>query len=302
MTRAALGRFALIIAGLAATGAIVWLVGPVLAFGEWRPLQPAYTRWVVIGAIGLGALGYGLWRVRRSVRTNRSLIAGLAVSPGAADSAAIAKRFDEALAHLARRRAGGQRLLYELPWYIIIGAPGAGKTTALANSGLDFGAEASAVRGVGGTRHCDWWFAREAVLIDTAGRFTTQDSDREADRAGWAGFMSLLREHRPQQPINGAIVAVSASELLLADAAAQAELAKNLRERLEELRAQLGIRFPIYVLVTKTDLVAGFDELFADYDRARREQVWGVTLPYNEGAPGPASVRSRPNSRHSNGV
>src|SRR5678809_1739494 len=71
------------------------------------------------------------------------------------------------------------RYLYELPWYLIIGAPGSGKTTALRHSGLKFPladvAGEDAIRGVGGTRNCDWWFTDQAVLIDTAGRFTTQD-------------------------------------------------------------------------------------------------------------------------------
>ncbi|BAN96200.1 type VI secretion protein IcmF [Plautia stali symbiont] len=49
--------------------------------------------------------------------------------------------------------------LYQLPWYVMIGAPGAGKTTALLNAGLEFPLTDSlgkeAVRGVGGTRNCD---------------------------------------------------------------------------------------------------------------------------------------------------
>ena len=50
-----------------------------------------------------------------------------------------------------------------------------------------------AVAGVGGTRLCDWWFTENAVLIDTAGRYTTQDSDAAVDRAGWDAFLDLLK-------------------------------------------------------------------------------------------------------------
>ena len=57
---------------------------------------------------------------------------------------------------------------------VLVAPPGAGKTTALVNSGLKFplsrGATPAAVAGVGGTRYCDWWFTEDAVLIDTAGR------------------------------------------------------------------------------------------------------------------------------------
>ena len=78
-----------------------------------------------------------------------------------------------------------------------------------------------AVAGVGGTRLCDWWFTREAVLIDTAGRYTTQDSDAAVDRAGWEAFLDLLRRTRPRQPLNGVIVAIALSDI----AGASAELA-----------------------------------------------------------------------------
>ena len=89
--------------------------------------------------------------------------------------------------------------LASLPWYMFIGPPGAGKTTALVNSGLKFpladtAVGRSAVRGVGGTRNCDWWFTDEAVLIDTAGRYTTQDSQAAVDSAAWLGFLQAAEE------------------------------------------------------------------------------------------------------------
>ena len=83
---------------------------------------------------------------------------------------------------------------------MIIGPPGSGKTTLLSNSGLEFPLADrfgnAAVRGVGGTRSCDWWFTSEAILLDTAGRYTTQDSDESADSAGWVEFLTLLKRHR----------------------------------------------------------------------------------------------------------
>src|SRR5262249_19672482 len=122
-------------------------------------------------------------------------------------------RFQEAVDVLKRTN------VEKLPWYICIGAPGSGKTTALVNSGLEFllpkPEGPAALAGGGGTRNCDWWFADQAVLIDTAGRYTTQDSDARADAAAWHGFLAMLKESRPQQPLNGAFVTVSVSDLLL---------------------------------------------------------------------------------------
>jgi type VI secretion system protein ImpL len=198
----------------------------------------------------------------------------------------LSKRFSDAAQLLRKSRfkgASGSRALYQLPWYIIIGPPGAGKTTALINSGLEFPlAEAygkGALGGVGGTRNCDWWFTNEAVLIDTAGRYTTQDSHRSADSSAWRNFLQLLKKYRPRQPINGAIVAVSLQDLLMQTGEQRAQQAKLIRARIDELQEQLGLHFPVYLLFTKCDLVAGFSEFFASLSAAEREQVWGVTFP-----------------------
>ena len=115
---------------------------------------------------------------------------------------------------LLRKASGKRGALYEQPWYVIIGPPGAGKTTALLNAGLNFpladaDRAAARVAGVGGTRLCEWWFTEDAVLIDTAGRYTTQDSDAAVDKAGWDTFLGLLKRTRPKQPLNGVIVAIA---------------------------------------------------------------------------------------------
>ena len=60
---------------------------------------------------------------------------------------------------------------------------------------------------------CDWWFTDDAVLIDTAGRYTTQDSDAAVDKAGWDAFLDLLKRTRPRQPLNGVIIAIAMSDI-----------------------------------------------------------------------------------------
>ena len=177
---------------------------------------------------------------------------------------------------------GKGREIEELPWYVMIGAPGSGKTTALLNAGLRLPLytrdNSPSVPGVGGTRNCEWWFSDEAVLLDTAGRYTTQESDRKADAAAWRGFLGLLTKFRPARPLNGALVTVSVMDLLLWTKPERAKYSAHVRMRLSEMYAALNARFPIYVLVTKTDMLAGFTEFFGDLDSAGRAQVWGTTF------------------------
>ncbi len=293
--------------GVLAAATLVWFVGPLVAVAGVVPLAGEPARWVAIVALALAVAGRAAWRAARNARRNQGLLENLVAdartppsTPGAKEVAVIGRRFEQAVALLRRSRIGGRRawlaalmgrpFVYELPWYIIIGAPGAGKTTALVNSGLEFPlADAvgqKVIRGIGGTRHCDWWFASEAVLIDTAGRYTTHDSDRAADRAAWLGFLDLLVRYRPRRPINGVLLTLSVGDLLSASPERLRAHAGELRERIEELHTHLGIAFPVYVMVTKCDLLAGFMEFFADFDKDERSQVWGVTFPYEPGASG----------------
>jgi type VI secretion system protein ImpL len=268
--------------------ASVWFLGPLVAFGDWRPLGDFGARAIAVAALAGAALlvvVLVLWRRRaRERRLSAEIVQAAPAAPGAAASAEVDQlraKLTAALAQLRRSKLGRGHL-YQLPWYVVIGPPGAGKTTAIVNSGLQFplGADAgkAAIGGVGGTRNCDWWFTNDAVLIDTAGRYTTQESDAGADNAAWVGFLGLLKKYRTRQPINGAIVAISLSDLTLQDAAMRGAHARAIHARLKELRDRLGIRFPVYVLFTKADLIAGFSEFFEGLSKEEREQVWGFTF------------------------
>ena len=173
------------------------------------------------------------------------------------------------------RGRGGRSALYALPWYMMIGPPAAGKTTAIKNSGLDFpfGADRE-IQGVGGTRNCDWWFSNSAILLDTAGRYTTEEDDREE----WIAFLDMLKRNRKRQPINGVLVAISIADVLNANDQELEWHAKNIRKRTDELIQRLEVRFPIYLVFTKCDLISGFVEFFEDMSRVQRQQIWGSTF------------------------
>lgn len=200
-----------------------------------------------------------------------------------ADLDVLRARMREAVKTIKRSRLGqrtGSAALYELPWYIVIGNPAAGKSTAVVKSGLAFpfaDKAGSVVQGIGGTRNCDWFFTSEGILLDTAGRYSVH----EEDRSEWLGFLGLMKRHRPRAPINGILIAASVAELSQVSADAAIQLAKHLRQRVQELTETLEVFAPVYLLFTKADLIAGFAEFFEDRDRAERERVWGATLPYD---------------------
>ncbi|MCC6535877.1 MAG: type VI secretion system membrane subunit TssM [Burkholderiales bacterium] len=282
---------------VAAVALVIWFIGPAIAVFDVRPLERAAVRAIVIFAVAGVWLGIELGRLIAARQANKKLLegiagagSGLAAAPDKSveEVALLRQRFEEAAGVLKKAkfsgRGGESQFLYQLPWYVFIGAPGSGKTTALINSGLRFavgeGADGHAVKGVGGTRNCDWWFTEEAVLLDTAGRYTTQESEQKTDAAAWLGFLDLLKKHRPRRPLNGAIITVSVSDLLSWSEAERIRYCDAVRQRVQELYSRLGVRFPLYVMVTKCDLLAGFNEFFATYGRDERAQVWGMTFPH----------------------
>jgi type VI secretion system protein ImpL len=172
------------------------------------------------------------------------------------------------------RPGGGKAALYALPWYLFIGPPGAGKTTAITQSGLNFPVGTDRVRGVGGTRNCDWFFTDQAILLDTAGRYVTEAEDQEE----WLAFLETLKKHRKERPINGVLVGIALDELAGASSDEVERHAETIRARIDELIKHLGLRFPVYLLFTKADLLQGFVEFFGEFARKEREAIWGATL------------------------
>jgi len=283
------------LAGAVAIIMLIWMLGPLLQISGHNPLASERNRILaalIVLAIFVVYILIKSWRTRRK---NRKMAEDLAATEKDAaqiqteeEVATLTKLFDQALGELKKAKLGKGKgeTLYQLPWYVIIGPPGSGKTTALINSGLNFPLAkrlgTNKIKGIGGTRNCDWWFTDHAVLLDTAGRYTTQDSHQDVDSAAWMKFLDLLKKHRKQRPINGIMVAISLSDLMQKSEAERAAEAITIRQRIQELHERLGIRFPIYVLFTKADLIAGCMEFFDDLSKEERVQVWGMTFPLDD--------------------
>ncbi|MGF6346340.1 type VI secretion system membrane subunit TssM [Variovorax sp. W2I14] len=291
--------------GVAALCLLLWQAGPLLDIGAAKPLASVGVRVAIIGAILLLYALYWLYRFWQALRNNEDLLAkvlSFGKDAGKDETAkeeikTVTAAVQRALAQLKglrgrgglRRLFEGNRHLYELPWYMVIGSAGAGKTTALLNAGLQFplarqmgnASKRVVFKSEGGTMHCDWWFANEAVFIDTAGRYTTQERNPTTDPIEWRAFLGLLRKHRTRAPLNGVIVTLDAAELLTMTEMERAEHASLVHDRLTDLRQELGIRFPVYVVVTKMDLLRGFSEYFQSLTGEGRMQAWGFALPFH---------------------
>ncbi|MBK4783319.1 MAG: type VI secretion system membrane subunit TssM [Pantoea sp. Pent] len=292
--------------GVTALSCVLWMLGPLWSWGYTRPLEPVFPRQLAVGLLYFCWVLFqfipAIWRgwFNSKLLNRLQEMSHEEASDRQATETLLTQRFSEAALRLKRTQFGRRHqkswlarfqnhYLYQLPWYVMIGAPGAGKTTALLNAGPEFPLTDSlgkeAVRGVDGTRHCDWWFTDSAVLIDTAGRYALQESQRARDGAEWHNLIKLLKRYRTRQPINGVIMTISVADLLTDSAEARHAQASALRSRMVELHQQTGIHFPVYVMVTKTDLLKGFMSFYGNLSKPQRDAIWGFTFPWEPGKP-----------------
>ncbi|WP_054031045.1 type VI secretion protein IcmF/TssM N-terminal domain-containing protein [Desulfatitalea tepidiphila] len=240
---------------------------------------------LLIGLIGLtlGALVVRKILLRRReqmfvhevIAQDESIQRGLA--PAEQDTAKeLQARWKEAIEALRKshlRKYGNP--LYVLPWYMVIGESGSGKTTAIKSARLSSPfAEVSHTSGISGTRNCDWWFFEQAIILDTAGRYALP-VDEGRDKDEWQKFLTLLARFRKREPLNGLVVTVAADRLAQATVEALQEDGRNIRRRIEELTRVLGARSPVYVMVTKCDLIQGASQFCSQLPEEALNQAMG---------------------------
>ncbi|MGI9499967.1 MAG: type VI secretion system membrane subunit TssM, partial [Geminicoccaceae bacterium] len=293
-------RWLLLLIGLLCIGTLIWFLGPLIHIGDLRPLESMTARLSMIVILvvlwGMNNLRLAYQDRRRSQEINAELVGSndKLADPDhrkalAEEIGAMTRGFEHIARRLKRVSQGGigdKRGLYQLPWYLVLGQPAAGKTTLLQKSGLRFSLIAAkdqqSSRAVEG-RYCQWWLADEAVIVDTAGRHALQNSTPTVDRLAWQKLVALLQKHRPRQPINGIILVVSMADLLTSDHNQRLANADAIRNRLQELSLEFKHSIPVYCVITKCDQVAGFVEFFRNLDRKSKEQVWGITFGLEDG-------------------
>ena len=177
---------------------------------------------------------------------------------------------------LARGRKAAESL-YAVPWILMLGPAGSGKTAALESSGVEFPYVTgdSRRRGMGDPEAgCNYWFARDAVVLDLDGRIALEEEAYEV----FKGFLDQLKRARRERPLDGIVVTVSVRDVLDRSPEQVKLLAEKLRQRFDAMIRCFEIRFPIYVLFTNSDQIVGFSEFFGSFRSRDRAQVWGATI------------------------
>ncbi|WP_439865080.1 type VI secretion system membrane subunit TssM [Pseudomonas antarctica] len=262
---------------------LVWCIGPLLAVDDYRFWQGATARLVTISALLLlwglamalvgGRRTAGLVRPENSVRDQQ-------LGWVEDEQKQVRGRFKEAVDVLKtaqRYAAHTARWRNDLPWYVLIGEQGSGKTQLLAAGGLALPLDRVEASQQGDTAHCEWYFADEGVLIDTPGRYLTQPDSR-VDAEGWKTLLNLLRLRRRIRPLNGVVVALSVDTLLSSNEHDLDHHARHVHSRLQDIQQTLRMDVPIYLVLTQADRLPGFCEFFDASPTEDADSVLGQRL------------------------
>ena len=276
------GLFSLV--ALLVIGALIWFGGDYFGFAIRVRIM------VLVAVLAIWLVLYLIQRVlavRRAMRIEAMLRAqassGQVVQTSASPTDSMQTQFRQGVEALRATRAGKSAVL-KMPWFLVMGPPGAGKTTAIRESGLNFpfvGLGHRANAAAGATRSLDWWYADHAVFLDAAGSYI---SDRKR-HAEWLSLIRLLSRTGRARPVDGVVLVVSIAELVALEEDRISDHAQNLRDRIDELSARLVMTFPIHLVFSHCDQLHGFSDFFAHFTSEQRGQAWGCTLDWQDVGP-----------------
>lgn len=207
------------------------------------------------------------------------------IEQGGSSGLALKVSFARAMRAL-RRHVTRRDYRYRLPWFLLVGEERSGKTTLLSDSGmkLPLGRPAEQLHGV--RQGVSWFFFDRGVVLDVAGELVLRSDCETSNARAWATLARLLQKHRPERPIDGVVLTIPCTDLI-----AGRQLAPDQRARIEQkatclyrklwqAQKQLGMSFPVYVVVTKCDQVPGFQGFSRELPPRLRDEMFGWSAPY----------------------
>lgn len=271
--------------------ALVWWIGPLIAIGVYRPFGWLALRQSLVVLILL----WGFWPLLGRCWTWLAMgTRWLAPTPRSRTFDAIGGRLRDLDRQLLARWQRQPRRRFArwrgklrrehrgfLPWLLVLGAVGSGKTSLVAHAaaqGRGRRAE-NAWREGARTADVEAWLTEDAVWFDTSGRWTLRDNLDEEGFSAWTRLLRGLRGMRAAPVLNGVVLCVDVRSLLDSSLEVRKRLAEAMRGRLGELSDTLSQPLQVYLALTGLDQIEGAITLLSGMSSLQWSHGLGLSLP-----------------------
>ncbi|MGH2327456.1 type VI secretion system membrane subunit TssM [Campylobacter taeniopygiae] len=187
-----------------------------------------------------------------------------------------------------------------LPLIIIIGNEGAGKSTFINYSDIEYPLSDSLEsykKFHKSTRNFSLYVSKKGALLDTEGNYFSQeeffkptnsdeipedDIDKNRDflikKNIWKKFLTFLNKNFFHSKLNGIILVVDTILFLNNPKEYSKNLIRYLTKRVNECEKTLNLKLPIYIVFSKLDLIEGMKEYFDIFDKKISDKILGLSF------------------------
>lgn len=188
---------------------------------------------------------------------------------------AFAYEIGAVLAAQAQCCPGSADTVYALPWYLVVGEPRSGRSTAIKAMNLDWPRGDDPLVLNAPEPLCTYWMPAKAVFIEPGPQL--MGAHRNKDRL--YELCDELKRRRTREPMDGVILVVSLARIADSDEHALEQYATSLRSYLIQINQGLAADVPVYVIATGIDDLWGFGDVFQWTAERRDEEPWGFGFP-----------------------
>jgi len=188
-----------------------------------------------------------------------------------------------------KAESGVRNYHYKIPWVLMLGEAASGKTTALRQSDPYSDIPIPIEKFEKEKHACEWRFFEKGIVLDAAGDLILREGGGKADANAkiWRYVLGQLQKYRSRRPADGVILTIPCTDLIFSDdydrpavLSRISEKADILYHKLLDLQKTLGMRFPVYILISKCDHIAGFQSFCKTLPQKLRDHIFGWSSPY----------------------
>lgn len=173
--------------------------------------------------------------------------------------------------------------LYQLPWYLVLGAEQSGKSSLFNASEIHLPiGEPDLYKGQANPK-LKWWFLDHGIFLEPRGDGILTFEGGFGNLKSVQTIMQLLKRYRTARPLNGIILTIPLTDLYGSNTPhidVIHQRALHIGKMISEVERESGLRLPVYIILTKTDIIPGFQNFCARLPGFYKSSMLGWSNPH----------------------